>query len=801
MKQKSPQATQSPSAGAEQESRKHTLKVSAKITLLSFSLVTLTVVVLTAIVLVQKSRLSPVLGHYLDQQAFEQSDKLVQTIRDTCAGVEAQDRRELRHAMDVARGLIKEKGGAVTQAEVVSWQIENKATHDMVKIELPKMYLGNEWIGQNANTKVAQPVIDDTKHFTGAEMTIFQRINAEGDMLRVATTLLKPDGTRAIGTFIPAKAADGSPTPSVATVLRGETFEGRTEAVNSWYNAMYEPIWDAAHQKVIGMVFVGHNMQAATQAVRESIMKLTLGKNGYVFVFGGQGDARGKYIVSQKGKEDGKEMWDVRDTSGNFVVQNIIKTGMGSRSSEHAELLSYLWTDPGASTAREKFVAVTYYQPWDWVIGASAYYDEFRETQEAALGTLTELVWWTTGVAVVLVLAAFIISRKLSTTITRELTTLTRTARQIAAGDNSARAVVETDDEIGQLGDAFNGMLDARIRAKEDTDDYRKLQEGIQQLLRVTADASDGDLTVRAPVTDGALGNVSDAVNLMLENVGELIKNVQESAKVVANSALEIQASSEQLARGANTQNQEIVNTSSAVQEMAANTESVSRNAAAADEAASRAKRASEEGSKAVHEVIIGMERIRENVQAGAKKIKRLGERSMEISTIVNTINQISAQTDMLALNAAIEAARAGEHGRGFTVVAEEVRKLAERAAAATQEIEKLVASIQAETNESVTSMEQQTSQVEEGSRIVTAAGGSLDRIREASVQSAELINEISLAAKQQVRGANGVVSAMQTVSEIAKQAQGGSVQTRRATESLATLANELLGRAVKFKV
>ena len=195
------------------------------------------------------------------------------------------------------------------------------------------------------------------------------------------------------------------------------------------------------------------------------------------------------------------------------------------------------------------------------------------------------------------------------------------------------------------------------------------------------------------------------------------------------------------------------------------------------------------------------MERIRQNVQAGAKKIKRLGERSMEISTIINTISQISAQTDMLALNAAIEAARAGEHGRGFTVVAEEVRKLAERTATATKEIEKLIAGIQAETNESVSTMEQQTADVETESKVVASTGGELARIRESSTQSAELINEITLAAKQQVRGASGVVKAMETVSVIAQQAQAGAGQTKRATESLASLSSELIGSLSKFKI
>jgi methyl-accepting chemotaxis protein len=389
-----------------------------------------------------------------------------------------------------------------------------------------------------------------------------------------------------------------------------------------------------------------------------------------------------------------------------------------------------------------------------------------------------------------------------STLLSNDIIKLVRTADALSGGQRDARATKMSKPEVQQFAVQFNSMIDARNSAEDRiVQENRLLQAGIQDLLGSVADASDGDFTVRVKVTEGALGNVADAVNLMLENIGDLVKAVQQSANRVATSAVEIQASAEQLATGAGQQSAEIVNTTSAVQEMAANIESVSGNAQAASEATARARAAADEGAQAVQAVILGMERISQNVQAGAKKIKRLGERSMEISSIVNVINQISAQTDMLALNAAIEAARAGEHGRGFTVVAEEVRKLAERAASATKEIEKLVASIQAETNESVTTMEQQTVQVNEGSATVSAAGSALVRIREASVQSAELVNEISLAAKQQVRGANGVVEAMQTVSQIAAQAQGGSSQTKRATESLATLANDLLANAGKFKV
>jgi methyl-accepting chemotaxis protein len=379
---------------------------------------------------------------------------------------------------------------------------------------------------------------------------------------------------------------------------------------------------------------------------------------------------------------------------------------------------------------------------------------------------------------------------------------LLTTADQIAKGDTNARAPAMQKTEINRFAQQFNGMMDARVKIQQAVEQENKqLQSGIQQLLMVLSDASDGDLSVRAKVTEGALGNISDAMNLMLENVGGLIAEVRTAATRVASGATEIQASSEQLSEGSVKQASEITNTTSAVQEMAANTESVSNNANAASEAALRAQHAAEDGTKSVGEVVSGMERIRQNVQASAKKIKRLGERSMEISTIVNTISQISAQTDMLALNAAIEAARAGEHGRGFTVVAEEVRKLAERAAAATKEIEKLIAGIQAETNESVTAMEKQTEEVEAESKVVSGAGDALEKIRQASIQSAELINEINLSAKQQVRGATGVVKAMEIVSNIAQQAQSGASQTKRATETLSSLSSELNKSISRFKV
>jgi len=783
-----------------QSVRKNALKIGTKITLLSFSLVVVTVLVLIGIVAYQKGRLAPQLGSYLDDQAFGEGAKLVKTISDTCAAAEADSNRRLDHSLGVVHGMLDTLGAVSVATTTVNWDAENQVSHQKIRVDLPKFMAGTTWFGQNFSMDTPSALVDDVKRYTACEATVFQRMNDAGDMLRVSTSVKKADGTRAVGTFIPAVNADNTPNAIIATVLKGQTFHGRAMVVDAWHNALYEPIWDPTHQKVLGMVFVGMNMTETTRAVRESIMKVTLGKTGYIYVLGTKGDLRGHYIVSQNGKRDGEDMWNLKDAGGNMLIQDMITKGATATGGK-TELMKYSWLDAGASKPRDKWAVMTYFESWDWLIGASGYNDEYKEAQASAMDTLTRLVWWTILVAIALTLAGLVISYRISRGIVEPINVLARTAEQIAKGDNTARANVVSDDEIGQLGNAFNSMLVARIKAKEDTDDYRRLQEGIQQLLRVTSDASDGDMTVRAPVTEGVLGNVSDAVNLMLENVGDLLKEVQTVANRVASSATEIQASSEQLSQGSVKQTGEIINTTTAVQEMAANIESVSNNATSANEAATRALQAADVGAKAVQQVVEGMDRIRQNVQAGAKKIKRLGERSMEISTIVNTIGEISSQTNMLALNAAIEAARAGEHGRGFTVVAEEVRKLAERTASATKEIEKLIAGIQAETNESVSAMEQQTTEVEAESKVVEGTGAELSRIRESSSQSAELINEINLAAKQQVRGAAGVVKAMETVSTIAQQAQTGAVQTKRATESLASLSSELLTSLSKFKI
>ena len=433
-----------------------------------------------------------------------------------------------------------------------------------------------------------------------------------------------------------------------------------------------------------------------------------------------------------------------------------------------------------------------------WKVGATELDVLLARRTEAIRQTRTYTLG---GISVGLVFS-FIIAFFVSRGITRPLGSLTSTTGLILQGDNSARAQVETNDEIGQLADSFNRMVEFRVNAQTAVEaENTRLQANIQDLLVVVSDASDGKLGVRAKVSEGALGNVCDALNLMLENVGELIANAKTASDKVASAASEITSVAVELESGEQRQSKEITVTSDGVKDLNSQAQRVLQNCQSATQAADHARRTAEEGAKAVRELIQGMERIRENTQANAKKIKRLGDRSMEIAGIVKVIGDISAKTDMLALNASIEAARAGEQGRGFTVVAEQVRGLADRTKTLTTQIERLVNDIQVETSEAVVQMESQTQEVERGSRAAQSAGTTLENIVTVSAQSSELVSQINQAATRQASRTQEMLATVDTINRGVAEAQVHVRETRTTSEQLAGLSSELNKRLAQFDV
>jgi twitching motility protein PilJ len=390
---------------------------------------------------------------------------------------------------------------------------------------------------------------------------------------------------------------------------------------------------------------------------------------------------------------------------------------------------------------------------------------------------------------------------RLSNKVSEPVKALVEFSEQVGAGEFKARLQNSGDDDFSYIAVHLNKAAEKAAKAMQDEEAQRNLQRSVTEFLTIVSQIARGDLTLRGNVTTDALGNVVDSVNYMLDNFTQVLRRVRDAANDVSSSANQILSASETMATGATQQDHEITNTSSAVEELTVSMKQVSNNAEASAEAARRALDAAEQGNRSVRDTLEGMQRIRASVQATAKKIKSLGDRSLEISEIINVINDITEQTNLLALNAAIEAARAGEAGRGFAVVADEVRKLAEHSRTATKDIAALIKAIQAETNEAVVVMEEGTREVEVGARLADQAGKALEAISAVVRQSAELVQEISLASKQQVRGTEGVANAMQIISNITRQTSQGARQTARSMEQMVKMSEQLNEALSQFRV
>ncbi|MDR3762723.1 MAG: methyl-accepting chemotaxis protein [Acidobacteriota bacterium] len=405
------------------------------------------------------------------------------------------------------------------------------------------------------------------------------------------------------------------------------------------------------------------------------------------------------------------------------------------------------------------------------------------------------------GAVGALVVSTLFVLFRLSNKVSEPVKQLTEFADDLGNGDFQARLAEGGDDDFGYIAARLNQAAAKAAKAVQDDEAQRNLQHSITDFLTVVSQIARGDLTLRGNVTSDALGNVVDSVNYMLDNFTQVLRRVRDAANDVSASANETLTASEAMATGATQQDHEITNTSSAVEELTVSMKQVSNNAEASAEAARRALDAAEQGNRSVRDTLDGMQRIRASVQATAKKIKSLGDRSLEISEIINVINDITEQTNLLALNAAIEAARAGEAGRGFAVVADEVRKLAEHSRTATKDIAALIKAIQAETNEAVVVMEDGTREVEVGARLADQAGKALEAISSVVRQSAELVQEISLASKQQVRGTEGVANAMQIISGITRQTSQGARQTALSMERMVKMSEQLNEALSQFRV
>lgn len=435
------------------------MSIKRKIILMGIILAVLPVLAMLGTLSFQNIKLQKTVGADVSKQWHSQLAAIVKDVYAMCQGQQESLELSLKGNLNVARNMIENKGGIDQMIEIVNWTAKNQFTQEVVEVKLPKLALGDVWLGKVSSKNEHSPIVDDVVSLVGGASTIFQRMNARGDMLGVATSVINKEGKRAIGTFIPAIDADGKPNAVVSTVIKGGIYTGKAFVVDQWYIAAYEPLRDNKGE-IIGMNFVGIPQQNIT-GLRKSIMSIKVGETGYVYVLGGSGDQKGKYIISKGGKRDGENIWESQDSNGQFFVQRLINTAVQLKGGEVA-YDSYPWKNPGDSATTDRIAVLTYFEPWDWIIGGSAIKDEVLAIGKQINFSVSTLITQAVVTGIVLLILALILAVMIGGGISTPINRVAQSLKEIASGDaNLAKRIkVNTNDEVGNLAQWFNTFVD-----------------------------------------------------------------------------------------------------------------------------------------------------------------------------------------------------------------------------------------------------------------------------------------------------------------------------------------------------
>lgn len=432
------------------------LRLSVKVALLGAGSVVATAAVLVTLAVWQSGQYQTLAQHEVDRLLEADLDHITQGVRNLVRTEDEAVQQQVDCNLNVARHILAGAGGVSLSDEATLWKAINQFTNTSMEIQLPRMLVGGQWLRPNTAPDVTTPVVDDVKVLVGDSATIFQIMNEHGDMLRVATTITGPNGERAIGTYIPATNPDGTANPVIAAVLEGRTYHGRAFVVDAWYLTAYEPIKDGAG-RLVGMLYVGVGQKQVESRVRQAIVQTSVGKTGYVYVVGGQGEGRGRYIVSQGGLRDGEDIWESKDSDGRYVIQSIISKALTLKPGELATE-RYRWQNPGEPAPRWKTARLAYYAPWDWVIGVSVYEDELLAYQTILSEGRGRMSRTMVAAGLAITLCIGLLGVFVAMTITRPIQQITHEIATFIREDLKSAADVHGGDEIGILASTFAFM-------------------------------------------------------------------------------------------------------------------------------------------------------------------------------------------------------------------------------------------------------------------------------------------------------------------------------------------------------
>ncbi len=386
--------------------------------------------------------------------------------------------------------------------------------------------------------------------------------------------------------------------------------------------------------------------------------------------------------------------------------------------------------------------------------------------------------------------------------ITRPIKSISAVVERVSQGDLEARTHLTSKDEIGQLGHAFDSMLNERVSTMASAEhENEKLNNSIIELLEAVSDLSDRDLTVRVPVAEDVTGPVADAMNMMATETARVLNQIRLIASQVADAAIKVETQGQKINQLADDERVIVEASMTQLAEASKTMNQIARQAKASNEIAERASTSTRQALDTVSRTANGMSEIRETISETEKRIKRLGERSQEITGVVEIINNIAERTHILALNASMQAAAAGDAGRGFAVVADEVQRLAESSRQSTSEIAGLVSNIQAETAETMATMNKAIEQVVEGSELAQASGVQMQATQETTAELASAVAQIAKHSLVQAHVSNNLREQTEKVQKSTQETNAELKQQAAQTGSLVQFSKQLLESVNVFKL
>ncbi len=479
------------------------MHIRTQINLLALGMVVLTAFTIVGVAIYEKMVLHDDVQEEIYHLADREAEKIVQNVYLMAKAMQASQEETMIHNLRVAEKIFHEAGPLFFKSQQVLWQARNQYSGKIVPVSLPAMGVGGALLGQNSDPQCPSLVVDEVTRLVGGTCTIFQRMNEEGDMLRAATTVVNDEGRRAVGTYIPRTNPDGKENPVIAKILNGETFVGRAYVVNDWYITAYQPLWDAGKHRIVGILYVGIKSKEL-EALRRSIMDIVVGKTGYVYVLGATGGERGCYLISKDGKRDGENIWEERDDAGRPFIQNIIGKALSlpRKASAATSVASerYPWKNPGESNPRSKKVAISYFAPWDWVICAGYYEDDYIDSHNHVASALDDMIAKVSHVAFLAILVALLFSTAVARSLSIPLEKAVDVFQAVGRGQLDQRLDLRGPVEIQGLSLAFDTMvsnlkkitasrdelnreIEVRIKAEQD---HRESERRFQAIFNQT---------------------------------------------------------------------------------------------------------------------------------------------------------------------------------------------------------------------------------------------------------------------------------------------------------------------------